>query len=84
MLMRAAEAPRTVGYDAGSETNDESCDNIPGGGPCDGLGGEALSLGDDGEGYVRASPGIQGVDDLSSAAYDWRNPLAIVTITRVR
>ena len=69
-----------LGYDAGSETNDELCPSIPGGGPCSGAG---LSPEDDGEGYVRVSPGIQGGADLSGD-YDWRNPVAIVTITRVR
>ena len=69
-----------IGYDAGSEPNDELCANIPG--PrCGGV-GPSPDVG--GEGYVRVSPGIQGVGDLLGADYDWRNPVAIVTITRVR
>jgi hypothetical protein len=71
-----------IGYDAGSEFNDELCVHIPGPPPCF---GEAQSdPADSDEGYVRVSPGIQGVGDLSRTAYDWRNPVAIVTITRVR
>jgi hypothetical protein len=68
-----------IGYDAGSETNDELCAHIPGP-QCEGA---ALSPQDEGEGYVRVSPGIQGVGDLSAMDYDWRNPLAVVSIKRV-
>ncbi len=75
---------QAVGYDAGSETNDELCANIPGP-QCDGVG---LSPDDAGEGYVRVSPGIQGIGDLPGAnagvQYDWRNPVAIVSVKRVR
>jgi len=76
-----------VGYDAGSEFNDELCANIPGPqcADSDGNMGEGSSeLDDRDEGYVRVSPGIQGIGDLSRTAYDWRNPVAIVTIKRVR
>ncbi|NNE62144.1 MAG: hypothetical protein HKN35_14715 [Woeseia sp.] len=69
-----------LGYDAGSETNDELCANIPGP-QCMGAG---PSPDDTGEGYVRVSPGIAGTADLSSSDYDWRNPVAIVTVERVR
>ncbi|OZG75190.1 hypothetical protein BTA51_02045 [Hahella sp. CCB-MM4] len=67
------------GYDAGSETDDELCVNIPG--PT--CGGEGASPGATGEGYVYISPGIHGEGDLSPAAYDWRDAVAKVTITRV-
>lgn len=67
------------GYDAGSEPNDELCANIPG--PTCGGAGASPEAG--GEGYVSISAGIQGVGDLASAAYDWRNPVAIVTVRRV-
>ena len=66
-------------YDAGSETNDENCLNIPG--PV--CGGEGGSPNDDGEGYIYVHPGIHGIGDLDSANYDWNNPAAIVTITRI-
>lgn len=69
-----------IGYDAGSEPNDELCANIPGP-PCFGAGG---SPDEGGEGYVRVSPGIVGNADVSATAYDWRNPVARVTTRRVR
>ena len=67
-----------VGHDAGSEADDELCENIPGP-TCgeDGPGGE-------GEGFVHVSSGIHGVGDLPEEIYDWRNPVAKVTVTRVR
>lgn len=65
--------------DAGSEMNDESCLNIPG----PHCGGEGYNAAD-GEGYVHVHAGIHGAGDLSVAAYDWRNPVAKVTITRIK
>lgn len=67
-----------LAYDAGSETNDELCASIPG----PDCGGEPFSIGL-GEGYVHISPGIQGVGDLDPAVYDWRNPVAVVTVVRL-
>ncbi len=77
------------GYDAGTEPNDELCSSIPGGGGCS---GEGRSLDDDNaEGYVHIHRGIHGsnpsgnfVSDLAADVYDWRNPVAKITITRVR
>ncbi len=70
-------------YDAGSETNDELCANIPG--PvCNGNG---TSPGDDGEGYVHIHAGIDGgIGDLQpgTESRDWRNPVAKITIQRVK
>lgn len=66
-------------YDAGSEVNDESCANIPG--PT--CGGEGSSMAD-GEGFVHISRGIHGAGDLPSIDYDWRNPVAQVSVRRVR
>ncbi|UTW04064.1 spondin domain-containing protein [Amphritea atlantica] len=63
-------------YDAGSEPNDELCSNIPG--PV--CGGEGVSAGVSGEGYVHISAGIQGIGDLLPELYDWRNPVAMITI----
>ena len=70
------------GYDGGTEPNNEWCIYIPG--PT--CGGEGPSLGEnpDDEGYVHIHRGIHGVGDLSPAIYDWRNPIAKVTITRIR
>lgn len=70
---------RAIAYDAGSEPNDELCANIPG----PRCGGEGDSPDTDGEGYVHVHPGIHGVGDLLAADYDWRNPVAMVTISRV-
>ena len=67
-----------VGHDAGSEADDELCANIPG--PTCGEDGG----GDEGEGFVHVSGGIHGVGDLPEEIYDWRNPVAKVTVTRVR
>lgn len=69
-----------LGYDAGSEMNDEMCVNIPG--PTCGGSGDFSGL--NGEGFVHISPGIHGNGDLNTAVYDWRNPIAKVEITRVR
>ena len=67
------------GYDAGTETNDEWCANIPGP-TCMGAGPSPL---DDGEGFIHINRGIHGIGDLSADVYDWRNPVAKITITRV-
>ena len=65
-------------YDAGSEPNDELCGNIPG--PvCMGVGG---SPGVGGEDYVHIHAGIHGIGDLAADIYDWRNPVAQITIRR--
>ena len=69
-----------LGYDAGTETNDELCSTVPG--PA--CGGEALSPSDSGEGIVTIHNGIHGVGDLNAAILDWRNPVAKVTIQRMK
>lgn len=69
------------GYDAGTELNDQVCANIPGprcGG--EGFNAERNDRGD----FVHISSGIHDIGDLSAATYDWRNPVAAITITRVR
>lgn len=68
-----------LAHDAGSEFNDELCANIPG----PQCGGAGLSA-EDGEGYVHVHPGTHGMADLNRASYDWRNPIAVVTVTRIR
>jgi len=71
-------------YDAGSERNDELCASIPG--PffteCGGAGGGGKPGG--GEGYVHIHAGIHGIGDLDPARRDWRNPVAQITIRRIR
>ena len=66
-------------YDAGSEFNDELCANIPG--PTCGGTGDSV---EDGEGYVHISRGISGIGDLEPTNYDWRNPVARISIKRIR
>ncbi len=70
----------SVGYDAGSEPNDELCISIPG--PTCGGTGPSPEAG--GEGYVHINRGIHGIGDLAPNVYDWRNPVAKITITRGR
>lgn len=65
-------------YDAGTEMNDEICVDIPG--PI--CGGEGYSPNAAGEGYVHIHSGIHGIGDLSAATYDWRNPVAKITVRR--
>lgn len=71
-------------YDAGTEANDELCASIPGPffGECGGPGGGADVGG--GEGYVHIHAGIHGIGDLHASERDWRNPVARITIHRVR
>lgn len=66
-------------WDAGSEANDELCENIPGP-QC----GDMDDSGSPGEGYVYIGNGIQGNADLDEDGYDWNNPVAHVEIRRVR
>jgi hypothetical protein len=67
------------GYDAGTELNDELCANIPG--PfC----GDENGAPGQGEGYVHIHRGIHNIANLDAAVYDWRNPVAKITITRIR
>jgi len=69
-------------YDAGSEPNDELCDNIPGP-TCGGTGpSPAIDIND--EGYVHIHRGIQGNGDLDAARHDWNNPVARISVTRIR
>lgn len=68
-----------VAYDAGTEFNSESCSFIPG--PACGAGGMHDPM--PAEGFVYVSNGVQGIGGLDKAVYDWRNPVAKVTIRRV-
>lgn len=87
----------STAYDAGSESNDELCKNVPGipglpgcQSPNDGnsdptvpdpntTGGPGL-----GEGYVHVHAGIHGIGDLKASEFDWRNPVARISIRRTR
>lgn len=75
-------------YDAGSEANDQNCRHIPG--PlCGGEGVSAAAESD--EGFVHIGNGfheIELVDEsfevLAPRLYDWRNPVARITVRRVQ
>jgi len=69
-----------LGYDAGTELNDEFCVNIPG--PTCGGEGTNTERNDRVDG-VHISAGISGGRDLNPSVYNWRNPVAFVTITRL-
>lgn len=71
-----------LGYDAGSEANNEDCAFIPGPACPAGSGNERAT--EEAEGYVHVHNGVHGIADLGPAAYDWRNPVARVSIRRVR
>ena len=73
------ESTMAKAYDAGTEINDEACANIPG--PY--CGGDPVSE-EDGEGFVHIASGIHGIGDLAPEMFDWRNPVASVSIRRVR
>lgn len=66
-------------YDAGTETNTESCVEIPG--PL--CMGEGYVAGG-GEGYVYIANGIHGNGDLDSETFDWRYAVARVQVRRLR
>jgi archaellum component FlaF (FlaF/FlaG flagellin family) len=70
------------GYDAGSEANDELCINIPG--PT--CGGVGLSPGENegDENYVHVHRGMHGIGDLAADVYDWRNPVAMIAVSKVK
>ena len=67
-----------LAYDAGSEMNDELCANIPG----PHCGGAPFSEGL-AEGFVHISRGISGEGDLLASDYDWRNPVAHISVVRM-
>jgi hypothetical protein len=65
-------------YDAGSEENTELISDIPG--PCCGNPGE----GTDEHARIRHHPGILGVGDLDPDDYGWTDPVAKLTLIRVK
>jgi len=72
-------------YDSGSERNDELCVSIPGPffAECGGSGGGGAPVGDE-EGYVHVHAGIHGIGNFPAAKRDWRNPVALITVRRMR
>lgn len=75
-LWNSAMPTYAMAFDAGSEMNDESCDYVPGP-PCGGMGFSD----DTGEGFISIHPGIRG-DNGVPVAYDWRGPVAVVSVHR--
>lgn len=65
-------------YDAGSEANNEMAAYVPG----PPFGGTLRATGD-AEKFVHIHAGIQGIGDLMSSMYDWRNPVAKVVIRMI-
>ena len=72
-------------YDAGTERNDELCASIPGPffAECGGPGGGADVVGG-AEGFVHVHAGIHGIGNLNASERDWRNPVARITIHRMK
>ena len=72
-------------YDSGSERSDELCASIPGPffAECGGSGGGAAPSGGE-EGYVHIHAGIHGIGNFPAAGRDWRNPVALITVRRLR
>lgn len=75
------------GYDAGTEVNDQSCQNMPGPRCPAGIGFTP----EGGEGYVHIGNGFhelgdedeQGFEVLGPQVYDWRNSVAVITVKRI-
>jgi hypothetical protein len=67
-------------YDAGTEVNDELCTHIPG--PPTVCQGEGFNPARGVDNFVHIHSGIHGIGNLSAALYDWRNPVARITIRR--
>jgi hypothetical protein len=70
---------RSPAYDAGTEANTEQCAHIPGP-PC---GNAMVRVTNGAEGYVHVHAGFHGLSDLKSAQFDWRNPVAVVSVRRL-
>ncbi len=71
-----------IGYDAGSEGNNEDCAFVPGP-ACPGDSGNARDV-EGAEHYVHVHNGVHGIADLEPDAYDWRNPVALIGVKRIR
>jgi hypothetical protein len=77
-----SETLRVPAYDAGTEANDELCASIPG--PPAVCTGEGFNPSIEGaEGFVHIHRGIHGSPDLNAATYDWRNPVAQITLQAI-
>jgi hypothetical protein len=77
MALAPGDRVTSVGYDAGSEENNEDCASIPGP-ACATVPGNVAS--GNGEGFVHVSRGVHGIEDLAPEEYDWRNPMLLVNV----
>ncbi|MGB5831160.1 MAG: spondin domain-containing protein [Thiohalocapsa sp.] len=71
-----------LGYDAGSEENNEGCAYVPGP-ACRPESGNDRAI-EKAEGFVHVHNGVHGIAGLGTAAYDWRNPVALIKVERTR
>ncbi len=79
-LLDEPTARPSSAYDAGSEENNEDGAFIPGP-PFGCCGGRAT---DGAEGFVHIHSGVHGIADLAPEVYDWRNPTAMIRVTRIK
>ncbi|CAN0338361.1 unnamed protein product, partial [Ectocarpus sp. 13 AM-2016] len=69
-------------FDAGSETNNEKCNCMPGR-ACPGSTRNSAELHRrNSEGFIHVHRGFQGVGDLSKEDYGWKNPVAVVVVSK--
>ena len=68
---------RAFAYDAGSEVNTESCNDVPGG-PCN---GHFTGIAENG--VISRHLGIQGIEDLNINQHGWSEPAVRGTIKRI-
>lgn len=76
LVSRGVQRTTAPAYDAGTEENNELCEFIPGP-PCGNPGVRATA---GAEGVITVHNGIHDVGDLASSDWDWRNPVARLTI----
>jgi hypothetical protein len=69
-------------YDAGSEGNNEDCGFVPGP-ACPAASGNMRDVAG-AEGFAHVHNGVHGIVDLEPSAHEWRNPVAHVTVKRIR
>lgn len=81
-LRNRSRTTRVPAYDAGSEVNNEDCGFIPGP-PC---GNAGVRDTEGAEGFVHIHNGVHGIaeEGLVPSRDDWRNPVAQITVKRVR
>lgn len=71
-------------YDVGSEANEESSSTVGALGATDDNPVSGMGINENGEGFIHVHAGIHGVGDLDPAMFDWRDPVVIVTVKRIK